>query len=183
MRHFSSQPPSSPLFLPFFLPSFSHILPSSLQDAVSAPRPREHEISGRFGPEPTQITASYTAGGQIEVELDITANHVGSFQFRLCDTAVSDCNSFSGYSVPLELADGTGTRMIIPRSDQGVAQRYSTSFPPLSFLFRSFPFRSFPSRAHPSSNLNLTTIRQQKIATRSTPSFEGASTAFCNGGG
>ena len=66
-----------------------------------------------------------------------TANHVGSFQFRLCDTAVSDCNSFSGYSIPLELSDGSGTRMIIPRGDQGVAKRYRESL-----TMRRIPFVS-----------------------------------------
>lgn len=44
--------------------------------------PREHEAGGKYAT--GLITKSYTEGATINVELQITASHLGFFEFRLC---------------------------------------------------------------------------------------------------
>ncbi|XP_058445618.1 uncharacterized protein LOC131426884 [Malaya genurostris] len=45
--------------------------------------PRLHELGGRFGE--GNIVRNYTVGAVIQVNVKITANHRGYFQFNLCD--------------------------------------------------------------------------------------------------
>jgi len=44
--------------------------------------PRLHEAGGRYAN--GIIVRSYRPGQDIDVEIDVTANHLGSFAFKLC---------------------------------------------------------------------------------------------------
>merc|ERR1712168_162320 len=74
---------------------------------------RENEAGGRYAT--GTIVADYTEGQVIDVTVDITANHLGYVEFRLCPhnnihtPATQDC--FDRHIVAL--ADGTGTRLPI----------------------------------------------------------------------
>ena len=50
--------------------------------------PLEHEAGGQFAT--GTIAAEYTSGSAIDVTVQITANHKGWFEFRLCDTVGQD---------------------------------------------------------------------------------------------
>ena len=83
-------------------------------DPWDAPVPRDGESGGRFGR--GVIVRSYIIGQRITVSLDITANHQGYFQFRLCPTAPAtqqclDKNIllFSDGTTKYFLGEGTGT--------------------------------------------------------------------------
>ncbi|KAG8199105.1 hypothetical protein JTE90_016242 [Oedothorax gibbosus] len=79
-------------------------------DAWHIPSPRPNEAGGIYGQ--GVISRKYSPGQVIKSTVDITANHRGFFEFKLCPhnsptTVVSqDCLD----SFPLELADGSGTR-------------------------------------------------------------------------
>lgn len=66
----------------------------------------------------------------IDVEIDLTASHLGYFEFRLCPQnnplvpATQSC--LDKYVLPL--ADGSGTRYPIPTFDKGL-QRYQVKLP------------------------------------------------------
>ncbi|XP_055641977.1 uncharacterized protein LOC129778862 [Toxorhynchites rutilus septentrionalis] len=51
-------------------------------DNYADPKPRDHELGGRWGQ--GEIVANYTAGSVITVDVLITANHRGHFEFKLC---------------------------------------------------------------------------------------------------
>merc|ERR1712121_518255 len=74
---------------------------------------REHEAGGRFAS--GTIVAEYTEGDVIDVTVDITVNHRGYFEFRLCPhnnihkPATQECLD----RYVLQLADGSGTRLPI----------------------------------------------------------------------
>ncbi|XP_062606136.1 uncharacterized protein LOC134267943 [Saccostrea cucullata] len=51
-------------------------------DPYNAPQPRDHEAGGKYAS--GIITRHYTEGQLIDVHVDITANHKGWFEFRLC---------------------------------------------------------------------------------------------------
>merc|ERR1712168_285217 len=74
---------------------------------------RENEAGGRYAT--GTIVADYQEGQVIEVTVDLTANHMGYFEFRLCPhnnihvPATQECLDRH----VLQLADGSGTRLPI----------------------------------------------------------------------
>jgi len=72
-------------------------------------RVREHEAGGKYAT--GTITASYQQGAVIDVIVDITANHLGYFEFRLCPhndvktPAKQEC--FDRYLLHLDERPGT----------------------------------------------------------------------------
>ncbi|XP_047538540.1 uncharacterized protein LOC125072076 [Vanessa atalanta] len=52
-------------------------------DAWDAPKPRPHELGGRFGK--GVIVRRYAPKDTIVVKVELTANHNGYFEFRVCD--------------------------------------------------------------------------------------------------
>ncbi len=54
-------------------------------DPYPAPEPREHEAGGTYGSTGI-IVGSYEKGGDVPVTVELTANHLGYFTFRLCPT-------------------------------------------------------------------------------------------------
>ncbi|XP_068084183.1 uncharacterized protein [Anabrus simplex] len=91
-------------------------------DDYALPRPRSQENGGIFGK--GIISAVYKKGAVITASAEITANHMGSFEFALCPLSNSseletqEC--FSKH--PLSLADGSGTKYYLPSPEVG---RYS----------------------------------------------------------
>lgn len=77
--------------------------------------PRDHETGGRIAT--GTIVASYQQAQVIDIEVEITANHLGYFEFRLCahnndrNPATHDCFDKN----VLEVADGLGTRFPIAK--------------------------------------------------------------------
>ncbi|XP_071795999.1 uncharacterized protein [Asterias amurensis] len=51
-------------------------------DNWADPEPREHEDGGRY--DAGIITGTYASGKVIEIQPDVTANHLGWIEFRLC---------------------------------------------------------------------------------------------------
>lgn len=51
-------------------------------DPYNQPQPRDHEAGGKYAS--GIISRRYTEGQLIDVDVDITANHKGWFEFRLC---------------------------------------------------------------------------------------------------
>ena len=51
-------------------------------DSYEEPAPQSHETGGKFGN--GIISKTYVMGSVITVEIEITANHKGSFQLKLC---------------------------------------------------------------------------------------------------
>ncbi|XP_055642866.1 uncharacterized protein LOC129779423 [Toxorhynchites rutilus septentrionalis] len=51
-------------------------------DNYAHPTPRAHELGGTFGQ--GEIVANYTEGSVITIDVIITANHRGHFEFKLC---------------------------------------------------------------------------------------------------
>ncbi|CAL8143129.1 unnamed protein product [Orchesella dallaii] len=86
-------------------------------DPYDEAQPRRHEAGGLYGR--GIITGSYQAGQVINVQIDLTASHLGYFEFRLCPQnnplvpATQECLDQN----VLELADGSGTRYPIPTFD------------------------------------------------------------------
>jgi len=80
-------------------------------DSMSLPAPRPHEGGGRYGN--GIVGRRYSMGQTIDIEIDISANHWGHFELKICpvdgknDVATQDC--FDQH--PLVLADN-------PRSHQ-----------------------------------------------------------------
>ncbi|XP_001663376.2 uncharacterized protein LOC5577450 [Aedes aegypti] len=56
-------------------------------DNYANARPRLHEIGGPFGQ--GEIVRNYTKGAVISVKALLTANHMGHFEFNLCDLGVA----------------------------------------------------------------------------------------------
>lgn len=68
--------------------------------------PRAHELGGVYGD--GTIVASYNVGKTIPVEVNLSANHMGSFHFDLCNIDVNQIESeecFSAY--PIEFENGS----------------------------------------------------------------------------
>lgn len=90
---------------------------------------RDHELGGTYGA--GVITGTYEEGGVVDITLDITANHRGSMQFRVCnvDDPSTDCNEYSGFSEPLRRADyPEETRWRIRPQDQGNDLQYTMQY-------------------------------------------------------
>jgi len=70
--------------------------------------PRPHEVGGTYAT--GTIVREYSSGDIITVNVDVTANHLGHFEFKLCPNnniqkkATQDCLD----QYPLELADSSG---------------------------------------------------------------------------
>ncbi|KAL9882632.1 uncharacterized protein ACN427_010358 isoform 3-T4 [Glossina fuscipes fuscipes] len=84
-------------------------------DAYHLKTPRPHEAGGEYGK--GIISRYYTAGQEIEVEVELTANHYGRFEMYLCPNnnprkeATQDCfNRF-----PLYISGSREYRYLIPR--------------------------------------------------------------------
>ncbi|PRD27424.1 UNVERIFIED_CONTAM: hypothetical protein NCL1_35386 [Trichonephila clavipes] len=79
-------------------------------DPYHLSQPRPNEAGGKYGL--GIIVRNYTMGQVIKATIDLTANHLGYFEFRICpnnDTKkIVDQDCLSKY--PLQLADGSGTR-------------------------------------------------------------------------
>jgi hypothetical protein len=46
------------------------------------PRPRPNELGGKYGL--GIVTANYTSGDKVTLTVELTTNHWGYFEFRLC---------------------------------------------------------------------------------------------------
>ncbi|KAL5020518.1 hypothetical protein ScPMuIL_003410 [Solemya velum] len=79
-----------------------------------------HEPGGIFYS--GQISQTYTSGQEITIDVEVTANHLGWFEFRLCPNNVPDAeitqDCLDQYVLPLKYHDGTdtGTRRPIDSS-------------------------------------------------------------------
>ncbi|EDS42348.1 conserved hypothetical protein [Culex quinquefasciatus] len=60
-------------------------------DAFDVPRPRPHEFGGKWGQ--GVIVRRYKPGSVITLRVELTASHMGYFEFRMCDSvkAQQDC--------------------------------------------------------------------------------------------
>ncbi|XP_047475549.1 uncharacterized protein LOC125029613 isoform X1 [Penaeus chinensis] len=83
-------------------------------DNWADPQPRDNEAGGLYGT--GLITANFTKGQVITVEIDLTTSHIGHFEFRLCvnnapDKIITDeCLD----EHLLQLADGSGPFFTVP---------------------------------------------------------------------
>lgn len=90
-------------------------------DAFSLPRPRPHETGGRFGRNITVRT--YSPGAEIDAVVDITSNHMGWFQFALCqrdtldEPETEDC---FGETLPIVTDGGKVPRYVLPTTRNGL---------------------------------------------------------------
>ena len=59
---------------------------------------------------PGTIVSEYVQGDTIDVDFDISANHAGGMQVRLCDlsTSGSGCTAYQDFGAPLENAEAGG---------------------------------------------------------------------------
>ncbi|XP_011308725.1 uncharacterized protein [Fopius arisanus] len=99
-------------------------------DAYHLKEPRPHEAGGEFAK--GTITRHYTAGQEIDIEIELTANHQGHFELYLCPNnnprlpATQDC--FTNY--PLYLAGTQEVKFVIPEdSDKKAVFRYRVALP------------------------------------------------------
>ncbi|OXA43523.1 uncharacterized protein LOC110858845 [Folsomia candida] len=78
--------------------------------------PRHHENTGYFGQ--GIITANYTAGQEIPIQIYLEAYHMGYFEFSICQLAnrgsieTNEC-----FSLTLEQSNGSGQKFIV---DKGI---------------------------------------------------------------
>ncbi|KAF9422239.1 hypothetical protein HW555_002048 [Spodoptera exigua] len=83
-------------------------------DAHHIPEPRPHEAGGMYGK--GIVTRHYSVGQEIEVEVELTANHLGTFVMKLCPNnnpkqeASQEC--FDRY--PLYISETREDRFLIP---------------------------------------------------------------------
>ncbi|KAJ8722408.1 hypothetical protein PYW07_003588 [Mythimna separata] len=83
-------------------------------DAHHVPEPRPHEAGGMYGK--GIVTRHYSVGQEIEVEVELTANHLGTFVMKLCPNnnpkqeATQEC--FDRY--PLYISETREDRFLIP---------------------------------------------------------------------
>ncbi|KAG7209132.1 hypothetical protein KM043_015276 [Ampulex compressa] len=100
-------------------------------DAYHLKQPRPHEAGGQYAR--GMIVRHYTVGQTIDVEVELTANHLGRFELHLCPNnnpnteATQDC--FDRY--PLYVAGTRDVRFEIPNDTEKKAVfRYKVSLPP-----------------------------------------------------
>ncbi|XP_076312351.1 uncharacterized protein LOC143225968 [Tachypleus tridentatus] len=85
-------------------------------DAWNDPQPRKNEAGGVYGK--GIIVRKYQSGQEITVKVQLTANHKGFFEFKLCPNnnprkvATQECLD----RYPLALADGSGYKYIVPNN-------------------------------------------------------------------
>jgi len=97
-------------------------------DPFNEPQPRTHEGGGLYGR--GIIAAEYKAGQVIDIQIDLTASHLGYFELRLCpqnNPLVPATQSCLDQHV-LQLADGSGTRFPINTFNQ-VMYSYQVRLP------------------------------------------------------
>lgn len=91
-------------------------------------QPRANEGGGMYGR--GMIVKEYSQGEIIETEVEITANHMGYFEFSLCPhnsplvPATEDCFRL------LELADGSGTRWTLHNDVSPKRYKIAVKLPP-----------------------------------------------------
>ncbi|KAG8199109.1 hypothetical protein JTE90_016246 [Oedothorax gibbosus] len=82
-------------------------------DPYNVPQPRPNEAGGKFGL--GIIVRNYTEGQDIKVTVDLTANHLGYFEFKICPNnnpkSIVSQNCLDKYL--LRMSDGTGTRFLV----------------------------------------------------------------------
>ncbi|XP_045606928.2 uncharacterized protein [Procambarus clarkii] len=82
-------------------------------DNWADPQPRDNEAGGTYGT--GLIVANYTMGQEVTVEVDLTTNHKGYFEFRLCVnndvTKIITQECLDQHL--LQKADGSGTQEYI----------------------------------------------------------------------
>ncbi|XP_046618098.1 uncharacterized protein LOC124304106 [Neodiprion virginianus] len=100
-------------------------------DAYHTSEPRPHEAGGEFAK--GTIVRHYTVGQEIEIEIELTANHWGRFELYLCPNnnpnseATQEC--FDRY--PLYLSGTNDVQFVIPTdSDKKAIFRYQVVLPP-----------------------------------------------------
>ncbi|CAO1392248.1 unnamed protein product [Diamesa hyperborea] len=87
-------------------------------DAYNLNSPRPHEAGGDYGK--GIITRRYSAGQEVEVEVELTANHYGRFEMFLCPNnnpryeATQEC--FDRY--PLVVSETRENRFLIPNESE-----------------------------------------------------------------
>jgi len=90
-------------------------------DAYDAARPRENEWGGKHG-KSGLIPRTYQQGSTIDLEVQVTAHHMGWFEFKICPMGPSDTmepeQCFSSTDSLMEFTDGT-TRWEIPPGSEG----------------------------------------------------------------
>ncbi|XP_046401940.1 uncharacterized protein LOC124167921 [Ischnura elegans] len=75
-------------------------------DDFSLPRPRPYENTGKMSI--GHVVQSYSPGDTIRVTAEITASHLGHFEFHLCPLRSPNELEQEDCFVPLPLADGSG---------------------------------------------------------------------------
>ncbi|CAH1645838.1 unnamed protein product [Spodoptera littoralis] len=100
-------------------------------DAHHIPEPRPHEAGGMYGK--GIVTRHYSVGQEIEVEVELTANHLGTFVMKLCPNnnpkqeASQEC--FDRY--PLYISETRDDRFLIPLDTaKKEIFRYKVRLPP-----------------------------------------------------
>ncbi|KAL5274199.1 hypothetical protein ACFFRR_000770 [Megaselia abdita] len=77
-------------------------------DNYADPKPRAHELGGVFGE--GVIVASYNAGNTVPIEVKLSANHMGSFHFHLCNIDANQIESEDCFDTyPIEFENGSTT--------------------------------------------------------------------------
>lgn len=95
-------------------------------------QPREHENGGKYGN--SIISRRYVVGQKMDVELDLTTNHYGWFEFKLCPvnskTKIATQECMDKY--PLKVVGGSdGTKYYIPKeTDKKAILKYQVYLPP-----------------------------------------------------
>ncbi|XP_076066211.1 uncharacterized protein LOC143039859 [Oratosquilla oratoria] len=88
-------------------------------DPYNEPRPRKNEAGGYYGN--GILTGNFTRGQTVEIEIMITVQHGGWFEFKVCPTndpkklVEQECLD----QHVLQLADGSGTKFYAPSSGKG----------------------------------------------------------------
>ncbi|XP_037869384.1 uncharacterized protein LOC101735378 isoform X2 [Bombyx mori] len=100
-------------------------------DAAHLTEPRPHEAGGMYGK--GIVTRHYSVGQEIEVEVELTANHLGTFVMKLCPNnnpkqeATQEC--FDRY--PLYVSETREDRFLIPLDTaKKEVFRYRVRLPP-----------------------------------------------------
>jgi len=79
-------------------------------DGIDQSTPRQNEHGGFYGK--GIVTGRYIAGQIIDVEVDITAAHLGYMEWRLCTDRTTENQDCFNQHV-LQLASGSGTRLLV----------------------------------------------------------------------
>ncbi|XP_042903334.1 uncharacterized protein [Parasteatoda tepidariorum] len=93
-------------------------------DAYNLLQPRPNEAGGLYGK--GIIVRNYMQGQVIKATIDLTANHLGYFEFRICpnNNAKKVVQQKCLDQYPLELADGSGTKYYVDGAEMGLIDIY-----------------------------------------------------------